>query len=160
MIDVGSNGIYSISNFIVNVIEIPYLAIVAIAAPIIAGAFQRRDAGRDSGPLPKRVFEFADCRAMLAFLLVWISVDDLLRLTPRYDELVAGTGVILVLGLTKAMTMSLGLSNYIIDLSPYYRFNLFNLLVTAVLNIGLNYMLIPKYGIWVRLMPPVPLYSL
>ncbi|MBK7477629.1 MAG: polysaccharide biosynthesis C-terminal domain-containing protein [Haliscomenobacter sp.] len=45
------------------------------------------------------------------------------------------------------MTMSLGLSNYIIDLSPYYRFNFFNLLVTAVLNIGLNYMLIPKYGI-------------
>lgn len=146
MIDVGSNGIYSISNFIVNVIEIPYLGIVAIASPIIAGAFQRQ-AQEEIQDLYRKGALNLLIAGMLAFLLVWISVDDLLRLTPRYDELVAGTGVVLVLGLTKAMTMSLGLSNYIIDLSRYYRFNFFNLLATAVLNIALNYYLIPKFGI-------------
>ncbi|MBK7477628.1 MAG: oligosaccharide flippase family protein [Haliscomenobacter sp.] len=81
MIDVGSNGIYSISNFIVNVIEIPYLAIVAIAAPIIAGAFQRRAQGEIRDLYRKGSLNLL-IAGMLAFLLVWISVDDLPGLPP------------------------------------------------------------------------------
>ncbi len=146
MISTKENGIYSISNFIVNTIEIPYLAIVAIASPIIASAFQRHDYEEISVLYRKGSLNLL-IGGLLIFLLVWISIHDLLRLTSNYESLVRGVGVVFILGLTKTITMSFGLSNYIIDLSRFYRFNFFNLLITATMNVGLNFILIPKHGI-------------
>lgn len=146
MVNTKENGVYSIANFIVNTVEIPYLAIVAISAPIIAAAFGRRDMDEIAVLYRKASLNLL-IAGLLVFLLVWVSVDDLLRLTPRYEELSPGITVILILGLTKALSMSLGLSSYIIDLSPFFRFNFFNLLGIGILNIVLNFFLIPVYQI-------------
>ncbi|MBK8656438.1 MAG: polysaccharide biosynthesis C-terminal domain-containing protein [Haliscomenobacter sp.] len=146
MINVKSNGVYNIALFMANAIEIPYLAIAAISAPLIANAFQQGDREHIMSIYRKASLNLL-IAGLFVFMGLWICVEDLFRITPRYDELIAGKQVVFFLGIAKVVGMVIGMNNLIIDLSRYYRFNLVSLLLLAGSNIALNYWLIPQFGI-------------
>lgn len=145
LIDTRSNGIYMIAAFIAGAIEIPYKAINAIAAPIISKAWKRKDMP-EIAAIYKKSSNNLVAAGLLLFVLIWISLDDLFLLTPNPDELVLGKQVVLFLGLAKIVDMFTSVNGSIISFSRYYRFMLLALILMAILNIWLNFLLIPVFS--------------
>ena len=146
MIDLKSNSIYNIAFFLANVIAIPFTSINAIASPIIAGAWKENDTKEITSIYQKSSLTLL-IAGLFIFLLVWSSLDDIFRLTPRYEELMAGKYVVFFLGLGKLIDMTTGLNNQIISFSKFFRFNLIAILFLAIINVVANYTLIPKHQI-------------
>lgn len=144
MIDLKTNGIYNIAFFIANAIAIPFASIIAIAGPIISSSWKENDMEEISSIYQKSSLTLLIAGVFL-FLLAWLSLDDILKITGKYDELVLGKYVVLFLGIGKIIDMTTGINSHIIAYSKYFRFNLFAILFLAVINIMTNYMLIPKY---------------
>lgn len=146
LIDTRSNGIYMIAAFIAGAIEIPYKAINSIAAPIISKAWKENDLP-EIRSIYKKSSNSLVAAGLLLFVLIWISIDDLFLLTPKADELMLGKEVVLFLGLAKIIDMFTSVNGSIINFSRYYRFMLVALLLMAVLNVWLNFLLIPIFSI-------------
>ena len=146
LIDLKSNGIYTIALFMANAIAIPFISIATIASPIIANHWKNNDV-KEISSIYKKSSLILLIIGLFFFLLVWSSLDDILRFTPRYEELILGKYVVLFLGLAKVIDMTTGLNNQIIGYSKLFRFNLIAVLLLAVINIVANYILIPKYHI-------------
>ena len=144
LIDLKSNGIYNIALFMANAIAIPYVSISNITSPIIASAWKENDK-REIEMIYQKSSLVLFIVGLFLLLLVWSAVDDIFRLTPRYDELILGKYVLLFLGIGKVIDMTTGLNSQIIGYSHLFRFNLVAILSLAVINVLTNYALIPKY---------------
>jgi O-antigen/teichoic acid export membrane protein len=81
------------------------------------------------------------------FIGIVTCMDDLFKLTSRYEELSKGKEVIWFLGTAKVFSMSLGINNYILNLSRYYKLSMLTFLVMALTNVALNFICIPKFQI-------------
>jgi O-antigen/teichoic acid export membrane protein len=139
-----NSGVYNIAYFIANVIEVPFNAVIAIMGPLIASALVRQQEGEvedyyRKGSLNLMILGF------LFYMLAIICLDDLFRITPRYEELIRGREVVWYLGFSKVLVMTFGISSGILSLSKYYRLSLIPLLLLAGINVTLNFVLIPRY---------------
>ena len=140
-------AVFGFGFFVSEAIDVPRKAISSIITPILSGSIYSND-------MPQ-VLEVYRKSALLqliigTFLLagIWACVDSLFDLMPKNgDAFRAGKYVILILGFSKIADMVTGLNGEIITLSPFFRFNLTSFVTMAVLNAGLNLLLIPKFGI-------------
>lgn len=142
----GEGGLYNIALFIGNAIGIPLAAINGIAAPIISKAWGKNDRAEIT-QIYERSSKLLFTTGIFLLMLVWLSLDDVFRLSPKYDELIAGQFVVLIIGIARVIDMTTGVNGSIIGYSKYYRFNLLALLVLSFSNVFLNYLLIPQLGI-------------
>lgn len=139
-------GVYSIAFFIGQMIELPRRAVSQITGPFIAEAMASDDRDMVQSLYHKSSLnQFLVGAVML--ICVWTNLDALFELMPRGDEYITGKYVVLFIGLAKLFDMSMGVNSNILQNSPYYRFNFYTLTALGVLAIGLNFILIPKYGL-------------
>lgn len=139
-------GLYSIALFIGNAIAIPLAAINGIAAPIISNAWGKGDRA-EIVKIYNRSSVLLFTAGVFLLALVWLSLGDVFRLSSKYEELILGQYVVLIIGLARVIDMITGVNGSIIGYSRYFRFNLLALLVLSFGNVLMNYLLIPKYGI-------------
>ncbi len=139
-------GLYSIALFIGNAIAIPLAAINGIAAPIISNAWGQNDR-TEIVKIYNRSSILLFTAGLFLLALVWLNLGDVFHLSSKYDELIAGQYVVLIIGLARVIDMTTGVNGSIIGYSTYYRFNLIALLVLSFGNVFMNYYLIPIYGI-------------
>ena len=140
-------AVFGFGFFVSEAIDVPRKAISSITTPILSHSITSNDM--------EHVSEVYKKSALLqliigTFLLagIWACVDSLFDLMPKNGEAFrAGKYVILILGFSKLADMVTGLNGEIITLSPFFRFNLTSFVTMAVLNAGLNLLLIPKFGI-------------
>ncbi len=144
--DFGEGGLYNIALFIGNAIAIPLAAINGIAAPIISQAWGKEDRAEIEA-IYKRSSILLFTAGLFILVVVWLSLGDVFRLSSRYEELIVGQYVVLIIGLARVIDMMTGVNGSIIGYSRYYRFNLLALLVLSFSNVLINYTLIPIYGI-------------
>lgn len=146
LIGLTSTGIYGISQFIGSSIEIPSRAFINISSPLIAQAIQKEDYRE-----VQTIYTKSSINLFLVGLLfsvgIWISLDELFRLTSNYESLVQGKMVVLFIALAKLTDMVTSVNGQIISYSKYFRFNLYAILLLGVLNVYFNYLLIPRMGI-------------
>lgn len=147
LVDFSSNGVYGICLFIGGVIAIPTNAITQISAPMISEALHenkidRIEAWYKSASLNLLVL------GLIIFVLTILSVEELFELMPKYNSSISEAFTIVAcIGLAKLIDMGASINNQIIGYSKYYRLGLYTILILAVINIGLNLYLIPKYQI-------------
>lgn len=144
LIDFKSNGVYTIALFMANAIAIPFVSITTIASPIIASSWKENDISAIDSIYKKSSLTLLIAGTFM-FMLIWSSLDDVLRCSSNYDELVLGKYVVFFLGIGKVIDMTTGLNNQIIGMSKYFRFNLLAVLLLAGVNLFANYTLIPKF---------------
>ena len=141
LVDFSNNGAYNIGAFIANVIAAPLLAILAISAPIISSSWEKNDLGEI-----KKIYRNASNTLLSAgiglFLIIIVSIDDLVTLFPDKVEFNSLFWVVLFLGLAKLCNMAASVNNEIILYSKYFRFNLVAILILGILNIAGNYFFI------------------
>jgi O-antigen/teichoic acid export membrane protein len=75
------------------------------------------------------------------------NVDDLFRLTPRYELLKTGIWVVFTLSLGRVIEGLGGVSKVILEYSQAYKWTLLLMLLSMATNIALTWLLIPNYGL-------------
>lgn len=139
-------GLYSWGLFIANALAIPYVMIASISTPIIAEHWQNNDK-EAIDKLYKSSSSSILVLALLAFFSVWLALDHLFLLMPKGDEFRLAKPMVLLLGIAAIVDMASGVNGHILSMSGKYRMLLIFLVFTALINVGLNWVLIPKYGI-------------
>lgn len=143
---VSSTGIYGIAQFIGNSIEMPTRSLYAISAPIIAKAWEE-----DNRTEILNIYQKSSLHLLMLglpiFGMIWLSLDNLFKITADYEGLSAAIWVVYLIGIGKLVDMACSVNGQIISYSRYFRFNLLAVLVLAVSNVLLNYHLIPQMGI-------------
>lgn len=138
-------GIFSIAAYMSSVIDIPRRSLEKISAPIVADAFQRQDI-----PHIEMLYRKSSINQLiigiLFFLLIWLNIQDLFAMMPNGERYVSGLPIVFILGITSLVSMACGLSHQVLVYSPYYQINFYMLLMLALLNIVLNYLMIRTFG--------------
>lgn len=146
LIDLKSNGIYSIAMFIGNAIAIPATAIVSISSPILSKSFTDGDFDNIASIYSKSSINLL-IAGTLFFCLILPSVRDLFQIMPGSEEMTAGYWVVFFVGLAKVVEMMTSVNHQIIGHSNFYSLNLVMIAFLAVANVLLNIWLIPSYGL-------------
>ncbi|NRB52437.1 MAG: oligosaccharide flippase family protein [Saprospiraceae bacterium] len=153
LIDLESNGIFTIAAFIGNAIAIPTNAVNQISSPIITKAIKESDFVEVS-----KIYKGASVNLLVVGLLLYVlvacSVENLFHLMP-FEEAKSGDpafirqGIIIVLlvGFARIIDMATSVNNPIINFSPYYRFGLYAILILGVFNIFTNLFFIKTLGL-------------
>jgi O-antigen/teichoic acid export membrane protein len=137
-------GIYRACMQIVVVFDIIWTAYSAAAGPIYPVLiFERRYEQLRSTYLA--AVHLATLLATPAFLLIVCNGSDLLSiLGPRFT---AGTIALALLAFGNLVKVSLGAAGILLILGGKQRLEAFNAVIAAVLNMLLNYILIPRLGL-------------
>ncbi len=145
--DLNDTGRFNIASIIGSNIAIPLTAIMAIAAPVVSKAW------KDDNLLEiKKIYQKSSENLLLVGLFLFggvvLCVNDLFALMPRpkgdYSEEIM---IVYIVGFKSVIDMATGVNDIIIGYSKSYKFNLYAIVIMAVLNIIGNLFLIPRFGI-------------
>lgn len=140
-------AIFGFGAMIAEAIDVPRKALSGIAQPMIAHSIAEKNWAH--------ITEIYRKTALLqvvagVFLLtgVWACADSLFDLMLKNgDAYRTGKWIILILGLSRLADMATGTNAEIITFSEYYRFNFRSFATMAILNVILNLIFIPIWGI-------------
>jgi O-antigen/teichoic acid export membrane protein len=137
-------GVYAIAFYVGSAITITRKSIYNISSPIIADAFKKKDFA-----LIEDIYKRSSLNQLigggLLFCGILVNLNNLISMLP--PAYAGGSIVIIIIGAANLFDMSTGLNGAIILNSKRYRFDLYSMLVLMAVTIGLNYVLIPPYGI-------------
>ncbi|MEY2923531.1 MAG: hypothetical protein RLZZ337_71 [Bacteroidota bacterium] len=139
-------GIYSLAFNIANAIATPLTLVAAIGVPLLATYWKNNDL-KSINLFYKQTASTLFVISLGLFFAVLIGLDDLFALMPKGDKFSASKTTFIILGVAKLIDLAAGLNNQIIAMSKDYLYNVFFMLITAALNVILNYFLIPDYGL-------------
>lgn len=144
MTDLKQTGIYTIAAFIASVIMIPTNSLISISAPIISEAWHDNDFIEIRNIYKKASLNLAIIGAWF-ILNISASINDLFDFMPNGDIYRVGIPIIFILLASHIFNMITSVNTEIIGYSTYYKINFYSLMITGLINIGLNYLLIPHF---------------
>ncbi len=146
MIGLEANGIYTTVFFMAIIVELPRRILSQISTPLLSQAFEQNNM-----PLVQRIYQKSSINLLLISALLYIGIvcnmSALFSLMPKGDAFRAGAVVVMLIGLGKLIDGAAGVNGELLAMSRYYRINLYFTVLMAILNVVLNYLFIPMYGI-------------
>ncbi len=139
-------GIYTIAFFIGSTLDIPRRIINLVTGPMIAeywvdGSMEKI----------KEAFKETSVNSLIIgcfiFGVIWINLDSIYQLIPNSEIYIKGINVVLFILLARLFEMSCSISPNILTQTRLYVYNLPLAILLVILTVGLNYLLIPEYGI-------------
>jgi O-antigen/teichoic acid export membrane protein len=137
-------GIYSAAHRTALLGEIILISFNAIFSPIVADLYNRRELEK-LAHLFKIVIKWTFSLSIPICLLMLFFSSDILQLFGQ--KYVSGAMCLALLSIAQLVNSAFGSSGFLIMMAGKSRINLANNFVAAILNIGLNVVLIPRYGI-------------
>ena len=136
---------YSVALFIAAVIEAPGRAMFQIVSPLVSKAINSNDKKYLIRLLKKSSNNLFLVSGVL-FLLINLNTSDFYKFVnqPLYASAIS---VVSVVSIGKLFSMSIGCLNNIITNSKYYHYIFWFSVISATTAVGLNLILIPKYGV-------------
>ena len=147
-IDTDSTGVYKIMTYFTTLIDIPYGAVLAIAAPIVSQNLQKHNMGEVS-----KIYQTSSRVLLIVggalFLIIVLNVVDLFKVLPfeRNQDLLVVFTVIICLASARLFDLSTSINTHIIVYSKYFRFNFYTIVLLGIFNISLDLFLVPRYGL-------------
>jgi O-antigen/teichoic acid export membrane protein len=141
-----STGIYGIALFIAVIIEVPKRSLSQVLIPLVVQANKDHDVTM-LDVLYKKSSINQFLIGTIIFLVIWLNIDGLFSLIPHGDFYRDGKWVVFFISLAKLFDMLTGINAEIIGTSRYYKIDLLLFSVISLIGIGLNFFLIPLYGI-------------
>lgn len=139
-----NTGVYAMAITITMVITIPQRSIMNITAPIIADRWQQKDTEHI-----RTIYRQTSLLLLIAglFLLIEVAVNfpDLCAFISN-ETLLGAYWPVLILGTGRIVDMGTSINGHIIQYSEKYRVNVYFIVFLGAINIGLNLLLIPRYG--------------
>ena len=144
MIEIENVAYYSVAIFIATVIAVPSRAMHQIAYPVTA-RLMSEGKHDDLNDFYKKTSITLQVIGGYVLLGILVNLDSVYMMLP--EEYSKGIAVVFLIGISKFIDLMLGNNNAIIFNSKYYRAVLFLGLMLAAMAVGLNWLLIPRYGI-------------
>jgi O-antigen/teichoic acid export membrane protein len=134
IINLKNGGIYSISSFIANIIEVPARAVVGIGVPLLSTYW--KDNNREAlSELYKKTSINLLIIGLLLFGSFWVSVDAFFMCMNNSNEMLKGKYVIFWLALARIIDMSTGINNHILIYSERFRYSYVQLFFPTIISI-------------------------
>lgn len=146
MMNTYATGLYVWSLFIANAIIIPLGLISNVVGPIIAENWSKSN----TAEIQKVYTQSASTLLTLGvtlFAVFFLSIDDLFAIMPKGQEFQKAKWLVFLLGISKLIDMSFGINHIILTYSAQYKLNMYFIVLSAGVNIVLNFLLIPIYGL-------------
>jgi O-antigen/teichoic acid export membrane protein len=141
-----STGIYGIALFIAVIIEIPKRSLSQVLIPLVVQANKEHDV-KTLDVLYKKSSLNQFLVGAAVFLIIWLNIDGIFSLIPHGDIYREGKWVVLFVSLAKLFDMLTGINAEIVGTSQYYKIDLIFFSIISIIGIGLNFLLIPLYGV-------------
>lgn len=145
MIGLKNNGIYAISAFIANTMEVPSRAVIGLSLPLISRYWKDNNTAEIASLYKKASINLL-IMALLIFGIFWSSVDAFFMIIANSKEMETGKMVVLLLGLGRIVDMATGINNYILNYSRYFVYSYIQILIPAIISVILGLWLTPLYG--------------
>ena len=139
-------GIFNTCFFIAVVVELPRRNMANVIAPMLSKHIESKSID-EVEKLYKRSSITMSVMGALIFIGITTNISDLFEFIPKGESFQLGFWIVICVCIAKFMNMIASFSGEIINFSSAYRFNLFFQLIAAISLIGLNYYLIPIYGL-------------
>ena len=139
-------GIYTVAFYMATVIEMPARSLTAISSPLAAAALKEGDF-RKANQLYQKVSLHQLIAGSTIFVLIWINIDNIFSIIPNGGIYGQAKWVVLFLGISKLISVTLGFGGTLISFSRYYYWGLYFTFFLAALTIYTNYLLIPRLGV-------------
>ena len=145
ILGLSDTGIYTTAFYIGMIIEIPRRAISQISTPFISENIKMNDFKKIEKNY-KDVSIHQMIIGILFYIILILNIDNIFNLIPNAEKFYAGKDIVYIIGLSKLIIMSFSYNSELISLSRYYKFTVITIICLAILTIGLNLILIPKFG--------------
>ena len=143
MLGLDAAGIYAICFFFGIAVSLPARSIYKIANVAAAEAWKNDDRKTLQDIYEKSCLTLFVIGSFL-FLGIWLNIANIMHvLRPEYGS---GKWVIFFIGFGCLMDMATGANSSLMGTSRYYKVQSYLLLVLVVVLVGLNLILIPRYG--------------
>ncbi|AHM59017.1 polysaccharide biosynthesis protein [Flammeovirgaceae bacterium 311] len=146
MIGLEANGIYTTVFFMAVIVELPRRILSQISTPLLSQAFEQNDM-----QLAQKIYQKSSINLLLISALLYIGIicnmSALFSVMPKGEAFQTGAMVVILIGIGKLVDGAAGVNGEILVMSRYYRINLYFTIVMAILNVLLNYLFIPIWGI-------------
>lgn len=139
-------GVYSIAFNLGQSIEMPKRALSSISLPIIVKHLDNKEYNAVS-KLYKQSSINQGIIGALFLLLIFVSIDSIFYLLPQSKNLEIGKNITLIIGFARFIDMITGVNNEILRASNKYRYDMYIIGIFIFVSVGLNYVLIPIYGL-------------
>ena len=146
MVSLEANAIYSIAFYMALVVELPRRAISQVAMPVIADHFAKNQI-QEINKLYRQISNRQLYICLFLFAMIWSNIDSIYYFVPNSELYQSGKMVVFYIALGKIVDVAFSVNSEILVFSKYYRFNLALTIAMSALIIGVNYWLIPIYGI-------------
>jgi O-antigen/teichoic acid export membrane protein len=146
VIGLKSNGIYSISGFIANVLEVPARAITGISVPLLTKYWKENNLEEIKSLYQKASINLF-ILGLLLFGIFWASVDVFFKIIANSESMIQGKNVILILSIGRLFDMATGLNNHILGYSTRYRLMYIQVALPAIFSITAGWYLTSTWGI-------------
>jgi O-antigen/teichoic acid export membrane protein len=140
-----SVAIYANSIFIVTISRMPARAMITATFPILTKAYEEKDHEKVTD-LFRRAGLNVLLTGVLMSLLIGLNMPNAVTLFSK--EYAAMTPLVLILLIGRLVDMSTGLNNELMSISSLYKYNFRITVVMVLVMIGVNYYLIPRYGVF------------
>lgn len=136
-------GIYFVAFKAISFIAVVLNALDVIFAPMIGNLHARGKRG-EMDRLYKRITRWAFTASMPIFLVMFIWSYEILDFFG--PDFVAGAGVLRILAVSQMLAVLSGPCGWILTMTGHPRFNLLNMLLTLGISLGLDFLLVPRFG--------------
>lgn len=139
-------SVYSMHYNLANFINMPIIAVISVASPLVA----RYMADKDHEKISHIYISTSTIMLLLGCFLmagILINMESIYTLMKNGDAYRSGLLVLVFLGFAKLFDMATGLNSQIIGYSSYYKVNFYTVIFLGLLNTVLNFVFIHSIGI-------------
>lgn len=137
-------GIYAAATRVAGLVTIPLVSFNTIFAPMISDFYSRNEFGKIES-LFKAVTNWIFAISLPFFLLLVLFAEPVMGVFG--ETFIAGAVVLIIFGLGKLIDAGVGSVGFMLTMTGRPKVDFLNSCLLCGLNIGLNYLLIPRYGI-------------
>jgi len=138
-------GIYTSVMFMTNAMNIPATSILRVSNPLVAEQMANNEIAETSF-LYKKTSITLLIIGLATFFILWFTFTDIFSLTKYSEQMVIGKYVFLYLAISKLFDMLTSINSFILVYSKHFKMNLVFVVILGILNVILNIVLIPIYG--------------
>lgn len=139
-------GIFALTTYISNIIQVPQRSVIAVTIPVLAEAWREKNLA-----LIQKIYTRSSINLLLigliVFGIIWLSYDDAIKVLQMNESYSKGKYLFLLLGFKVVLDMGTGVNGQIIGTSSFWRFEFFTGIILLLLIAPLNYFLIKEIGL-------------
>ncbi|MFT4152582.1 hypothetical protein [Parafilimonas sp.] len=137
-------AVFTIATYIVALLEIPQRSLNAIAIPVIAEAWRKKDKGSIQNIYTKSVNNLLII-GILIFGIILLNAHNLAGFLGKdYNGI---EWVVFLLGIAKLVDLGTGANTQIISTSSYWKVDFTTNVIYTIMALPMNYILISRYGL-------------